>query len=141
MTDVEYLNSTVYCTLAPSPIHGIGVFAIRDIPAGTPYTDCTNNNVILTKYYTFTDSQFRDMHPEIQKLILDRTIFEPNCVEFLSPNSDAILRSFMNHSADPNTDGVYTLRDIKKGEELTENFFALVPNMHPVSRKHFQHFT
>ena len=30
----------VYCKLAPSPIHGVGIFAIKDIPKGTnPFVD------------------------------------------------------------------------------------------------------
>lgn len=140
MTDIEYLNNTVFCTLAPSAIHGVGVFAVRDIPRGTAYTDCTNNNVMFTRYYTLSTEQFSKLHPAIQSLILDRTIFETDLIEFISPNNDAILRSFMNHSDTPNTDGVYALRDIKAGEELTEDFFALVPDMHPRSRLHFNHF-
>ena len=31
---IEHLNKEVYCKLGVSPVHGIGVFAVRDIPKG-----------------------------------------------------------------------------------------------------------
>ena len=136
MKELDYLNNTVYCKLAPSLIHGVGVFAIRDIPASTKYTDHTNSTQGIT-YYTFSHQQFNELHPEIQSLILDRTSFEPELIEFISPNQDAILRSFMNHSDKPNTDGIYTLRAIKAGTELTVNFFTATPNMHKRNRDHY----
>ena len=44
---------------------------------------------------------------------------------FQSPNNDARLISFMNHSDTPNYDKVNdtALRDLKEGEEVTENYF------------------
>ena len=31
---IDHLNKEVYCKLGVSPVHGIGVFAVRDIPKG-----------------------------------------------------------------------------------------------------------
>ena len=31
---LEHLNKEVYCKLGVSPVHGIGVFAVRSIPKG-----------------------------------------------------------------------------------------------------------
>jgi len=31
---IDHLDNEVYCRLGVSPIHGIGVFALRDIPKG-----------------------------------------------------------------------------------------------------------
>ena len=40
MTDIiNRINSEVWATLASSTIHGVGVFAIRDIPKGTKLAD------------------------------------------------------------------------------------------------------
>ena len=37
---VRKLNTQVWCRLAPSNIHGIGIFAIKNIPKGTdPFGD------------------------------------------------------------------------------------------------------
>lgn len=136
---VENLNKTVWCTLAPSKIHGVGVFAIRDIPKGTIITDHTNETLDNIVTYELTAEEFQQIHPAIQALILDRTIFE-DIIRFTSPNTDAVLRSFMNHSFTPNTDGVQALTDIKQGEELTENFTSFTEKIHPLSKQHFSQF-
>ena len=36
---LNHLRQNIYCRLKPSPVHGIGVFAIRDIPKTTLITD------------------------------------------------------------------------------------------------------
>jgi len=135
MQEYEYLNATVWATLKRSDIHGIGVFAIRDIPAGQRITDNTVNDPTDFHTFIFAEKEFQLLLPEIQELILDRTIFEEGRrMKFISPNDDAVLRSFMNHSDTPNTDGEYGLRDIKKGEELTESF--RIENPHRLTKAH-----
>lgn len=135
---LNYLNNSVWCTLAPSSISGIGVFAIRDIPKGTKITDHTNETLDDIETYELTTEEFQQIHPAIQSLILDRTLFE-DIIRFTSPNTDAVLRSFMNHSDTPNSDGVIALRDIKQGEEVTENFKSMVHSPHELTKKHM-HF-
>jgi len=147
---INYLNSTVWATLGVSPIHSVGVFAIRDIPSGTEITDnivgpANVNSVDVRKYIknSLSEEEFKGVLPEIRKLVLDRTLFDKEMpqIEFYSPNSDVILQSFMNHSDTPNTDGNKALRDIKKGEELTENFRSLTTSgFHHLSRNHMKHF-
>lgn len=117
----DILNNTVYCKLAPSPIHGIGVFAIQDIAKGTvidfvPYSICR-----------MTEAEFQEVLPEIQKLVIQRNTFleEEAQLHFFHPNANQLLQSFMNHSEDANTNGHNALRDIKKGEEITENYKKL----------------
>jgi len=135
MQEYEYLNATVWATLGRSDIHGIGVFAIRDIPKDQVFTDNTVDNPTDFHTFIFAEKEFKHILPEIQALILDRTLFEEGrLMKFISPNDDQILRSFMNHSDDSNTDGVRALRDIKRGEELTESF--RIDNMHPLTKRH-----
>ena len=96
---------------------------------------------IYTRQNILTEQELEKVHPEVRKLILDRTIFsaESPYLSFLSPNADAILQSWMNHSDAPNTTGQYTTRHIKKGEELTENFIRLAEGpIHPISSTHFK---
>lgn len=141
---IDYLNKTVWATLRKSPIHGVGVFAIRDIPKGIQITDniaYDTNQDIYTRQNVLTEQELEKVHPEVRKLILDRTIFsaESPYLSFLSPNADAILQSWMNHSDAPNTTGQHTSRDVKKGEELTENFIRLAEGpIHPISSTHFK---
>ena len=139
---IKYINSTVWATLRRSPIHNIGVFAIRDIPKGTKITDNDSYTVkhVMNK---LTPDELDDICPEVRSLILDRVAYNKessNELIFYSPNCDAILQSWMNHSHKPNTTGIVTLRNIKKGEELTENYYSIAEGeLHPVSLNHF-HF-
>lgn len=116
---MKHLLETVWCTLKPSPIQGIGVFALRDITEGTQ---------VIFEYDTvetceLTEAELKELPEAIQHEILARTIFiENEPLTFLDPNCVANFRSYLNHSADPNTDGKRALRDIKAGEELTESY-------------------
>lgn len=141
--DVAYLNSSVWATLKPSPIHGVGVFAIRDIPKGRRITDYSVHDIRNPIVCELTEQEFDEVHPAVRALILDRTVFpyrgDSVVFRFYSPNSEQTLTSFMNHSDTPNSDGVIALRDILEGEEVTENFRELTKgnDPHPLSKSHF----
>jgi hypothetical protein len=136
METVEYLSRTVWATLKPSEF-GIGVFAIRDIPMGQRVTDYSVHN-LSPRILTLAPKEMETLPVEIRTLILDRTAFKANePLQFYSPNCEQTLRSFMNHSDTPNTDGEYTLRSIDTGEELTEDYRTLADSMHPLSLAHY----
>lgn len=118
-----YLNKTVLCKLAPSPIHGVGVFAIQDISEGTELTDCYAYGAC---HYTLSEKEMGRLLPQVKELIYQRTEFrDDKPLQFVSPNCNQILQAFMNNSEDPNSDGRFALKDIKKGEEITENYKSL----------------
>lgn len=112
-----WLNSVVKLRLAPSPIHGVGIFAMRDIQKDTKlYADA------FPQLYNLPYSSFNKLFPEVRDLILERW---PRVIEgsgFAYP--ETFLQAYMNHSDDPNYDGQkdITLKDIKAGEEITENY-------------------
>lgn len=139
--NAKKLNQSVWCKIAPSKIHGIGVFAIRDIPKGTKLTDHTIWAIQKNKYYEMDAKEFMQIIPEIRSLILDRMIF-PNedKLVFVSPNHDQILRSFMNHSKTANSDGEVALFDILKGEEITEDFTTLEDTPHEFTINHLKQY-
>ena len=118
----EELNRTVKAKLAPSKIHGIGVFAIRDIKKGERIYAKGREDI---KWLNLTEKELSELRPEIKELILQRW---PGAIlghSFLSPNNDARLISFMNDGKDdsnydPHTDTA--LRDIRLGEEITEDY-------------------
>lgn len=121
MSIIDYLNDTVWCTLAPSKVHGIGVFAIRDIPKG--------QNIYCKAFYgglidELEVAAFSGLHPAVKELVDQRWPLALKAGYFISPNHDAHLLSFMNHSSVPNynkyTDCV--LRDVKAGEEIFEDY-------------------
>ncbi|PYJ84527.1 MAG: hypothetical protein DME22_12480 [Verrucomicrobia bacterium] len=91
-------HEQVYARIGRSKIHGVGVFAIRDIPKGT-------------KIFPDDDSE----------LIWGETYGPPNSFNLMT------VAWYLNHSKTPNVgcDKDYTffaLRDIKKGEELTADY-------------------
>jgi hypothetical protein len=116
-----------YCRLQPSNIHGIGVFAIRDIPNGR------NPFKTLPKYSDFgyvriTEGELAELPPKLSELI--RSLFIPSCGTRYVPNygmNIIYLNGYLNHSAKPNMrtrDGYdfFTLRRILVGEELTVDY-------------------
>lgn len=129
-TQINSLATTVKCTLKPSKVHGIGVFAIRDIAKGEQCFVALRTKPI---WYSIKPSTLKKglekVYPELYRMILDRWPNVINGMAFLSPNFDARLLSFMNHSDTPNYDPVTdtALTDIKCGDELFDDY-RVMPN-------------
>ena len=113
----------VFTRLRPSTIHGIGVFAIRDITKDT-YIFTGDNS----KMTWVTKSEIENQEPEIKKLYDDFCIIEGN--KYYCPDNFNNLKVgwYLNESkenpnvrCDDNYD-FYALRDIKKDEELTVDY-------------------
>ena len=133
---VEMLNRDVYCTLAPSGIHGLGVFAIRDIPKGYPLFRGQYDNEICK----VIEEDFMEILEPIRNIILDRNLQENTVIWFTHPNNDARLQSFMNHAKEPNSNGHVALVDIKCGEEVTENYKLIAKGLQPISLNRMNDF-
>lgn len=135
----KYLNNTIWATLGVSKIHGVGVIAFRDIPKGTKFTDfdiySTSGMANMPSIFTLDENEFNQILPEIRKLILDKTIIMDKII-FASPNSVQDLRSWMNHSDNPNVVNFTAIKEIKKGEELVEDFRWFQP-WHHLTAKHY----
>ena len=114
---IDLLNSHVKLRIAPSSIHGIGVFAIRDIPKGARL-----NADLAPIPYKVPYSSFNKLFPEIRELLLERWPQIVNGSAFCYP--DVRLQAYMNHSEEPNYDARtdIVLKDITKGEEVTEDY-------------------
>ena len=121
---IAELNSEVRCTIKPSKIAGVGVFALRDIPKDDR---CYIAPRMIPRFYNIPFGSLNKLFPEIKELVLARWASVVNGSLFCSPNDDAHLLMFVNHSIDPNHDVVSdtALKDIKKGEEVLENYCAM----------------
>lgn len=127
---VEHLRSDVFVRLRPSPLHGIGVFAVRDIPAGVDPFQERKLGLSLIKV-------------PIEAVMLDASIPEPvkGLVADLCSDRDGMINIprcglngvmvlyYMNRSNDPNmeVDENYFFRSsrlIEAGEELTIDYFT-----------------
>lgn len=123
-SQIDELNSQVKCTIRPSPVNGIGVFAIRDIMKGEKL------NCVPTferKWYNVPYEDFGKIFPAVREIILQRWCAVINGEPFQSPNSDVTLVLFMNHSFSSNYDGSTdtALKDIKKDEEVLSDYRML----------------
>lgn len=124
------LLQTVRCKLAPSSVHGIGVFTIRDIKKGEELY-CSLK--VPPRWYNISFANlkkyFNQTRPEILRLILDRWPIVVNGASFLSPNYDSRLVSFINHSNEPNYNPITdtAIKDIPAGQEVFEDY-RIMPN-------------
>ena len=119
---IDELNSTVKCTLRPSKINGVGVFALRNIRKGARCY-CTPN--LIPKFYSIPFGSLKKLFPEVRELVLSRWASVVNGSVFQSPNDDAGLLFFMNHSSKNYNYDIISdtaLKDILTGEELLENY-------------------
>ena len=132
-TTVKYLNETVWATLKPSKLGGVGVFAIRDIKKGAVITDYSIHTINNIGFLKVAEEDMKLIHPSVLRLILDRSMFQEGQKNFYfySPNMEVCLTSFMNHSDRANSDGRVALRDIDEGEEITEDYTTLFQGKNP----------
>lgn len=114
---VILLNDIVKIKLAPSKIHGVGVFAMEDIKKGDKlYTD------IIPHQFDLPYSRFNELKPEVRDLILGQFPLIVQGSHFMFPITKS--SGYLNHSDTPNYDGKndVALQDIAKGEEITEDY-------------------
>src|SRR5690242_11896099 len=104
MTRTQLLHRVLadcYCRLRPSPIHGIGVFAVRDIPRGrNPFK--TLPKYARPGYVRVTDAELDALPPGLSDMI--RTLFVPTDGTMYLPTSGmniVYLIAYLNHSDTP----------------------------------------
>jgi len=123
------LQNETYVALKVSPVHGIGVFAIRDIPKG-----CRN-------FFSKNIGEWIKVSiAEVEKLpIHSKDLIETYCLydeeNYFVPDYGfkvMDLVNYLNHSKNPNiisvSDGEYfeAIRDIMNGEELFVDYGEIV---------------
>ena len=124
----ELANNT-WVMIRPSGVHGIGVFSIRDIPAGC--RDLFSKE--MGHWVTVPMSETDALPVHAKELVENYCLFDKENYFIPALGFKAIdLSLFLNHSDTPNVfsvnDGEYfeTLRGIKKGEELFINYGDIV---------------
>lgn len=118
---IVMVNDVAKVKLGVSTIHGIGVFAMRDIKKGERiYADA------LPNWIDIPYSKFNKLNPEIVEMILERY---PTMVvrdtHFMIP--DTLMQLYLNHNDNPNYDNKTdkATRKVKKGEEITEDYTTI----------------
>ena len=130
---LDNLMNNTYVRLKPSPLQGVGVFAVKDIPAGVNPFKMPNK----VKYKTIkcTENEIKYLDPAVKKMLHD--FIEPVGKSYHIPENglnSLDITFYLNHSKNNNlgvvdnqndNDGYLsfiTLRPIKKGEELLINY-------------------
>ncbi len=106
--------------VAPSAIHGQGLFAAKPIKAGEVVWRFDRSCEV-----TFTSEQVNKLAPMFRKFVLVYSFFDESRHMLVLSIDNA---RFFNHSTHPNVEAKsgrdfdVALRDISAGEEMTEDF-------------------
>ncbi|MGC9968595.1 MAG: SET domain-containing protein [Minisyncoccia bacterium] len=124
---IANLKNGVYVRPQPSPLGGVGLFAIRDIPPGIdPFP---GDNIEFTEIPEAEIMNDPAIPESVKKYVDDICVYRENC--YLVPKdglNNITISSFINYSTTPNikvdsVGGRFTsLREIKAGEELTSDY-------------------
>lgn len=115
------LNTIVITRIAPSPIQGVGVFAIRDLQAGQKlYLDA------VPRVYKISKGNLGKLFPNVRQILCER--FPRVFVDSVVAYPDACYQAYVNHSEDYNYDCITDklIQDVKEGEEILENYRHIV---------------
>lgn len=129
---LQELQADNYVMLKPSPVHGIGVFAIKDIPKGCRSIFSKGNG-----------GWVRLSFEEVEQLPAhSRNLVETYCLydetHYFVPDygfklMDLVL--YLNHSSTPNIASINegeefeALRDIQEGEELLVDYGSIADGL------------
>jgi hypothetical protein len=135
-TFLATLRAQSYVMLRPSPIAGVGVFAIRDIPRGCRdmFTPPGNDDDFVAVPRALVEAEPAHVRALVENYCLydDTTYWVPR-----DGFRQIDLSLCLNHSDTPNVvsvnDGAYfeALRDIAAGEELLVDYGELVDDAAP----------
>lgn len=121
---LDHLVQDVFCRLGASPLHGVGVFAIRSIGKGTnPLKSRLKHREIL-----FSHEEVKALPPGVRKQIEMFCYYDGDGVLISTMGFNTMdFAIYLNHSKKPNLrmneDGAFeALRRIKIGEELTMDY-------------------
>ena len=120
-----YLENT-YCRLMPSKIAGVGVFAIRNIPANTELF----KGQIDDDWLEFHTEELKKLDKEILTMIDDFFVIEKDGTVFIPRTglNGLDMSFYVNNSKKPNAKVIdegftfFSARKIRKGEEITVSY-------------------
>jgi SET domain-containing protein len=118
MTKRPLPHLNVYTRLKPSALHGVGVFAIRNIPKGTQLFD-GNEEIIW-----IGETQIAHLPRSLRQMYEGFCIIKDGRYGCPLNFNNLTMAWYLNDSATPNVIvddnyNMWTIRDIAEGEELT----------------------
>jgi len=130
---LKNLENDIYCRIKASKTHGVGVYAIKDIPKNTNPFKVTGSECVNQKVINIPKSKIDKLPIEVKKMVNDFYHCEEESygIPYKGLNSNDISY-YMNTSKKPNTGlkntkgcnmmTFVTLCKIKKGEQLLINY-------------------
>lgn len=125
------LRDQTYVMLRPSPIEGIGVFALRDIPKGC--RDIFSPPLAADDYVAVPRATIDELPAHARRLVETYCLYDAESYYLPGGGFKKLdLVHFLNHSDTPNVASIdegnwfEALRDIAAGEELLVDYGALV---------------
>jgi SET domain-containing protein len=126
---LKELQQSTYVMIQPSPIHGIGVFAIRDIPKGT--RDLFSQGV--GEWIKLTIAEVEALPQHSKDLVENHCLFDEDFYYVPDYGFKLVdLVIYLNHSDTPNVisvnDGEFfeAICDINAGAELLVDYGTIV---------------
>ena len=126
---LKELATSTYVMIKPSPLHGIGVFAIKDIPKGT-------KNIFskgVGDWIKVSKKEVEALPQHSKDLIENHCLFDEDFYFIPDYGFKLVdLVIYLNHSETPNVislnDGeeFEAIRDIANGEELLVDYGTIV---------------
>lgn len=128
---LQELSNNIWVMLKPSPIEGIGVFALRNIPKGCK--EMFGKPDDESDWVTISKKEIDALPPHVQFMVGNYCLFDAEHYFVPAQGFKKMdISLFLNHSAQPNiisiNEGDYfeTLREIKEGEELVIDYGEIV---------------
>ena len=127
-----------YFEVRPSPIQGLGAFAVRTIPSGVRIIEYAGERLTPAQ----ADARYPDVAGERHHTFL----FAIDDDVVIDAAVDGNAARFINHSCDPNCDAVIdggriwieSIRDIAAGEELAYDYAYILAERHtPAAKRRF----
>ena len=126
---LQQLSQNTYIMIKPSPVHGIGVFAIRDISIGKRGLFSAG----IGEWIPISKKEIAQLPKHSIELVENYCLYDENNYFVPDYGFKVIdLVNFLNHSETPNiisiNDGedFETIVDIKAGEELLIDYGSIV---------------
>jgi len=124
---LDTLRHHTWVTLRPSPIEGVGVFAVRDIPTGC--REMFSPPAAPDDFVAVPRVDVEQLPPHARQLVETYCLFDAEWYWIPRDGFKKMdLSHFLNHSDTPNVvsveEGMWfeALRDIAAGEELTVDY-------------------
>lgn len=126
------LRHETWITLKPSTVHGIGVFALCDIPKGSQEIFSKG----VGNWITLNIEDVESLPTHSREMVETYCLFDKD--HYYVPDYGFKVMdmvNYLNHSNEPNVISIHhgeifeALRDIKAGEELFVNYHSLVEDL------------